>query len=115
MTRLPGKRAAVKRKPPPASAVLPACLTIREVSAVHKELCRALRAGATSIDAGAVALIDTAGLQLLLAAAVGGRVLCTDPSAALRAAAARLGLDAALRLDAPPAAAAPTGRGAASR
>ena len=112
MTRLPGKRSFVKRKAPQAPAVLPACLTIREVTAVGKELGRALRAGATAIDASAVALIDTSGLQLLLAAARGGRVRYTSPSAALRAAAARTGLEVALRLEVAPARAPPPGRGA---
>lgn len=94
----PGSRAGAKRKP--RGPALPVCLTIREVTAARRQLQRALAAGATAIDASAIALIDTAGLQLLLAAGTGGRLRYVAPSRALCVAARQLGLGVALGLEA---------------
>ena len=97
MANGPGSRDRSKRKP--RSHALPACLTLREVTAQQKRLEGALAAGSAAIDASAVALIDTAGLQLLLAAFAGGGVRYEAPSATLCEAAARLGLGAALGIE----------------
>ena len=96
----PGDRVGARGPSPRPPPALPACLTIREVTAARRQLQRALAAGATAIDASAIALIDTAGLQLLLAAGNGGRLRYTAPSKALREAAQQLGLGAALGLEA---------------
>lgn len=52
---------------------LPRSLDIAAVSAVSNDLLRALSQGPVMIDAGAVAKVDAAGLQLLCAAAVHAR------------------------------------------
>ena len=98
MANGPGSRDRSKRKP--STHALPACLTRREVPAQQKRLEAAIAAGIATIDASAVALIDTAGLQLLLAASADGRIRYVAPSATLREAATRLGLGAALGIEA---------------
>lgn len=65
------KPAVVRVRPPrrvPALS-LGTVLSIREVSERQRQLQAMLQAGAAEVDAGALASIDTAGLQLLLAAA----------------------------------------------
>ncbi len=87
------------------SFTLGAALTIREVSACRRTLRELLRAGAVrevaAIDAQSLRAIDTAGLQLLLAAGQaaqqrGCRLALVGATDLLSAAAAALGLRAAL-------------------
>jgi anti-anti-sigma regulatory factor len=60
--------------PSPATALsLGASLSIREVGDFAVRLKALLEGGATEIDAGALETVDTAGLQLLLAAAAAAR------------------------------------------
>jgi ABC-type transporter Mla MlaB component len=82
---------------------LPAVLGLREASATAAWLAALIREGIERIDASQVRQIDTAGLQLLLAArqslSARARVLDLDaPSAALRETACRLGVHEALGL-----------------
>jgi ABC-type transporter Mla MlaB component len=81
----------------PASPALPAELQIRGATALAATLRAAVAAGAEDVDASQVALVDTAGLQLLIAAgrlaSAHGRALRWQrPSAALLEAASRLGV-----------------------
>ena len=97
-------RAAAPRPQPaaappaaPAGPALPAELQIRGATALAATLRAAVAAGAEDVDASQVALVDTAGLQLLLAAgrlaSAHGRALrCQRPSAVLHEAAGRLGV-----------------------
>jgi anti-anti-sigma regulatory factor len=111
--------AAVPAVPPPAAAAvvaeaapaaapaarvtLPASLLIRDAAALRGELSAALAAGICDIEASAVTSVDTAGLQLLVAAlrsaAVRGmQARLSAPSEALCAGARQLGVDVALGL-----------------
>lgn len=90
----------------PAALVLPASMTIREVDDLRAPLMRAVLGGALEIDATGLATIDTAGLQLLLAAfrsaaARGITPHWAQPSGVLASAAMRLGLAAQLGMREP--------------
>ncbi|MBS0372969.1 MAG: STAS domain-containing protein [Proteobacteria bacterium] len=81
----------------PAGPALPADLQIRGATALAATLRAAVAAGAEDVDASQVALVDTAGLQLLIAAgrlaSAHGRALRWQrPSTALVDAANRLGV-----------------------
>lgn len=89
----------------PLDASLPAALTLRELGPVAARLRAAIDAGVADIDASAVAMADTAGVQLLAAAALSaarlGRPLhWRAASPALTQAAAQLGLAGTLGLGA---------------
>ena len=101
------KSAATGVVPPPAPAsggpALPAALEIRESAQTFEALRSAVNCGVDRIDASRVASVDTAGLQLLLAAgrtaAAHGRALRWDrPSSALIDAATKLGVAGVLGL-----------------
>ncbi len=96
------------KAPAAAALALPAALSIREVSTVAPTLAAAIAAGASVLDSGAVSIIDTAGLQLLLsarrtAAALGVELRLAAPSAAVKDSARSLGFAAALGLEPEPA------------
>jgi ABC-type transporter Mla MlaB component len=110
-TRSPRRRAACAAAggPPASSGVplvaLPASLVIRDVAEVAGRLRAALAGGALVVDASAVAAVDTAGLQLLLAAERSARergivARWLGASDTLRRAAAALGIQHALALGA---------------
>lgn len=84
---------------------LPRSLDITGVSAVSTELVNAIALGELTLDAGAVARVDAAGLQLLCAAAMAARARGTGlrwrgVPAALRDGARILGLTELLALPA---------------
>lgn len=88
---------------PSAGPALPATLDVREIGAAFEFLRSAVNCGVDSIDASRVTTIDTAGVQLLLAAgrtaAAHGRALrWAGPSSALIEAATRLGVAGVLGL-----------------
>ncbi|SFR85920.1 STAS domain-containing protein [Dyella sp. OK004] len=99
-----------KAKPPTASAattrvMLPADCRIADLPAVKAELQAALSTASAELDASAVERVDTAALQLLAvfrreAASKGLAVAWVGASAALRDAAALLGLAHTLELPA---------------
>ncbi len=99
------KAAAVTTAPPAAAPTpvpvagpaLPAALDIREIAATFEFLRSAVNCGIDSIDASRVTSVDTAGLQLLLAAgrtaAAHGRALrWVGASSSLVEAATKLGV-----------------------
>jgi anti-anti-sigma regulatory factor len=112
------KSARAARRPTPAAAAggvlapraaplvaLPASLVIRDVAGVAQQLGAALTGGALVVDASAVTAVDTAGLQLLLAAqrsararGISARWLGASPT--LTRAASALGVARALGLEA---------------
>jgi ABC-type transporter Mla MlaB component len=99
----PAVVAEVIATPASGAPALPASLDIREISASFEWLRSAVNCGVDCIDASRVASIDTAGLQLLLAAgrtaAAHGRALRWDrPSSTLIDAATRLGVAGVLGL-----------------
>jgi anti-anti-sigma regulatory factor len=70
--------AAASAEAAPVAATAPSLslgssLSIREVGECAARLKALLQAGATEVDAGALETVDTAGLQLLLAAAAAAR------------------------------------------
>jgi len=84
---------------------LPASMLIRDVAAVADVLRASLAAGVLAVDASAVAAIDTAGIQLLLAAERSARergipARWLGASETLKAAASALGVADALSLEA---------------
>lgn len=89
---------------PASSITLPPRLAIAEIATHHRGFCDALaEGGPIAIDAGAIERIDTTGLQCLtaLVRTAGDRrqtVSWESVSPELAAAAARLGLTAALEL-----------------
>jgi anti-anti-sigma regulatory factor len=95
-----------KRRPRVRARVLAEDLTIREAVALRESLLEALEAGGpVRLDGRPVAMIDTAGLQLLAALAgdlrLEGRELkWTGVSQALRDAVERMGLTETLGIDA---------------
>jgi phospholipid transport system transporter-binding protein len=89
----------------PMEACLPAALTMRELGPVAARLRAAIDSGVAEIDASAVATVDTAGVQLLVAAVLsaarlGKPLRWRAASPALTEAAAQLGLAASLGLGA---------------
>ncbi len=89
----------------PATVRLPGALQIRGVDAVATSLRAALSGGALRLDGGDVAQVDTAGVQVIVAAIASARRdgvkrewLAASPP--LRDAARRLGVDALLELPA---------------
>ncbi len=95
--------AAVTAPAAPAGPALPAALEIREIRETFEFLRSAVNCGVDSIDASRVATVDTAGLQLLIAAgrtaAAHGRALrWVGASSALVDAACRLGVAGVLGL-----------------
>jgi ABC-type transporter Mla MlaB component len=89
--------AAAAPPAPSAGPALPAALDIREISETFEFLRSAVNCGVDSIDASRVATVDTAGVQLLLAAgrtaAAHGRALrWAGPSSSLIEAATKLGV-----------------------
>ena len=102
-----GSKPKRSRAASPNVLALPAQLDIAAVGELKPRLDAALAAGASlTLDAGAVAHVDAAGLQLLVAfqrarsSSGGAHAGWRKPSDALREAAALLGLDEALCLDA---------------
>lgn len=105
--------AASEMSPPPAPAAvaaapatptLPSTLTLRQVSEAATMLLPAIAGGADLIDASEVLQCDTAGIQLLIAAARsaaarGGSLVLDRPSAALVDGATRLGVAGTLGLE----------------
>ena len=101
-------RTTRRRKPDAASGngtptsgvpvvTLPASLAVRDVAEVAQRLRAAIAGGALVVDASAVAAVDTAGLQLLLAAERSARergisTRWLGTSEVLKRAAAALGL-----------------------
>jgi ABC-type transporter Mla MlaB component len=84
-------------------APLPGALTIRELGPLAARLRAAIDAGLTQIDASAVVTVDTAGVQLLVAATLGAARLGKElrwraASPTLLQAATQLGLAASLGL-----------------
>jgi ABC-type transporter Mla MlaB component len=82
---------------PSAGPALPAALDIRQIAETFEALRSAVNCGVDSIDASRVTTVDTAGLQLLIAAgrtaAAHGRALrWVDASSTLVEAATRLGV-----------------------
>ena len=103
--RVRAPRAAAAPLAPPQAACLPAALTMHELGPVAARLRAALDAGVAEIDASAVATVDTAGVQLLAAAAVTAAALgrplrLRAASPALTQAAVQLGLAVPLGLGA---------------
>jgi ABC-type transporter Mla MlaB component len=105
---VPAVGSAAAATPAPASSgpALPAALDIREIKDTFESLRSAVNCGVDSIDASRVTTVDTAGLQLLLAAgrtaAAHGRALRWDrPSSSLIDAATRLGVAGVLGLVGP--------------
>jgi anti-anti-sigma regulatory factor len=96
--------AAAVTAPAPAGVpvvALPSSLAIRDVAAVAAALRASLAAGVLVVDASAVSTVDTAGLQVLLAAERSARergipARWLGPSEPLRRAAAALGVEHAL-------------------
>jgi ABC-type transporter Mla MlaB component len=87
-----------------ATPALPSTLTLRQVSDTALMLLPAIAGGADVIDASAVLQCDTAGVQLLIAAARsaaarGGTLVLERPSLALVDGATRLGVAGTLGLD----------------
>lgn len=104
----PAPSAIAAPAPAPASSgpALPAALDIREIKDIFESLRSAVNCGVDSIDASRVTTVDTAGLQLLLAAgrtaAAHGRALRWDrPSSTLIDAATKLGVAGVLGLVGP--------------
>jgi anti-anti-sigma regulatory factor len=98
-------RVAAAEPADPATVRLPGALQIRSVDGVATSLRAALGAGALRLDGGEVTQVDTAGVQVLVAAIASARRdgakhewLAASP--ALRDAARRLGVAALLELPA---------------
>ncbi len=94
---------ALRTPDAPSAVQLGELLTIEQVAAMHAEFGRHLHADSVVLEAGALARVDAAGLQLLAAfvrtaRARGVRVEWRSPTPALREATRRLGLGPALRL-----------------
>jgi len=92
---------AASVSPAECSCALQGPLQIRDVTERAAELRQALAAGIRHIDLGGITVIDTAGLQLLVAVARepaqnGGRVTLGNAGAVVMPAAAALGLDVVL-------------------
>ena len=100
----PAFAAPVAAAAPPAAPALPSTLTLRQVDDTALMLLPAIAGGADVIDASAVLQCDTAGVQLLIAAARsaaarGGTLVLERPSPALVDGATRLGVAGTLGLD----------------
>lgn len=91
-----------------SALILPTCIDIASVSALHEQLVTCLRSGEpTELYGGAVRRADAAGLQVLIAflndaRATGVRVDLIEPSDELREAARLLGLAGRLDFTASP-------------
>jgi len=101
-----GAVAAAVAPPVSSGPALPAALDIREIKDTFEALRSAVNCGVDSIDASRVTTVDTAGLQLLIAAgrtaAAHGRALRWDrPSSTLIDAATKLGVAGVLGLVGP--------------
>lgn len=88
----------------PAMPALPSTLTLRQVGDTALMLLPAIAGGADFVDASAVLQCDTAGVQLLIAAAKsaaarGGTLVLDRPSAALIDGVTRLGVARTLGLE----------------